>query len=194
MTPAQLSTLKCFPPQFLTVWQKLGGEFAQWTEADVRRLAREAKITYILRKRFEDYTPMEARPAIAFFIQTLATYKALWNEKWMSERAAREAVKDEDLRIVAEAMTYEAASQWLEEHHPWAKFPEWLLYIKTINAVSYYISRETRQPYFTLAEAKAEYSAFGWGNQYEDFERDKNQFFEPCRLPGWDGTLYKPLY
>ncbi len=184
MSPAQLNTLKSLPAQFVAVWRKLGGEYAEWGEADIHRLAWAAKITIVLRHRFDDYLSGEAQRAIAFYFAELSRFKALWTEKWTGEKAEREARQQSERDITATCLTYQQACEWIDEMHPYCKYPEWIEHVATINKISYYKPRSERLYLFTQEEARAEYRTFI--NCTRTFE----EMYEPTRMIGWDGTLW----
>jgi hypothetical protein len=188
MTPAQLATLESLPAQFAAIWRKLGGVYAAYNEQSLHDFALQSGILYTRRTSFDQYTPMEARKAISFFFDLKSQHQVAWTEKWMKEKAEREARDAEDMDIVASCMTYDQATTWVDENKPYCKFPEVIELVKTIRGITYYRVREKRIHLFTRSEVEAEFHTFiGHENL------TLHDYFEPGRYPGWDGTLYKML-
>ena len=187
MTAAQLATLKCLPDQFLTVWGKLGGKYASYTEADLHRIAFEKGQTRALRERFEDYESLEAYKAIGFFFKLLSNYKIQWNNHWRAEKAAREQSLLDDIAIIEKCSTFEQVKEWMSIHDNYRKPIERWEFVKTLNGIGYWRLREKPVSLLTEREALLEFE----GYRFADAGHEFNRMYEPVIENGWKDTLFK---
>ena len=193
MTQGQLAVIEALVPQYVTVWRKLGLELR---EEDLHILLWQANKTAVPRKKWRDYPPIECTAVVGHLIAMLDDYKEKWRVKWTTEKAQREATATEQAATVAASMTWEVAEQWVQEHHPYKKFPEVIEYVTTIAGVQYFKPREKRFRLLTLQEAIAVCNTYRIGPDHRrgEWERDKLDYFEPGTYAGYSGTLWHPLY
>lgn len=188
-TEAQISTAYSYSDQLLTVWSKLGGEFAEWNEAKIHDLVRCKGITQVCYSEFEEYTKSELSRTIGVMIRMLQHYRAKWDAQWRGEAAERERRADERKRIVTEGIRWHEAEQYMVDNGITAlEVYEVFRCIGDVDGVTYWTLRDQKCKFWTEKAAREFYRTHDCGG------RPFDAVFEFVDEPGVHQALYRALF
>lgn len=188
-TEAQISTAYSLADQLIAVWQKLGGEFGNWSESTIHSLMQQKGVTLTCAGDFTEYTRPQLSRSIGIMIRMLQHYRAKWDAHWRSEAAERERQINDRKRIMKEGMTWSVAERYLVEHGITARqVYEVFRCVGEIDGVTYWILRDKIVTFWTQKEASSFYADREWGGRTFD------DVFEFVDEPGVYHALYRPLF
>jgi hypothetical protein len=186
-TDKQLAFAASLADQILAVWCKLGGKYASWAESNIHAALHKRGRSFELHASWDEYDTVELQRSIGMLQRMLAEYRKRWNAQWQADRDARQQQMFERDRVREECKTWDEALEWMQRHAPGRKAVEYFTYETKILQTTYWRKRDKPVTLYSEREARDLHSV-----AFPDAPFDS--VFEPTGEPGWDGTLYVPLF